>query len=88
MRSIVTILVIVLVAFVGFQASETVKTHEVSVTCVAAEEQSSDCLSFGPLGAIRPSGLEFWAASCIDHGVDMPSTLVGMVRAQIQRIAL
>ncbi len=71
---------IIVVAILGLQTYESARLHEVSLTCVADEGESSDCVSLGPLGVVNPSGFEFWVTRFIDHGAELSWTLGRMLR--------
>jgi hypothetical protein len=82
MKILLTVAGIVLIGFLGLQTRETAKARNVSLTCVAAEAESIDCVSLGPLGGVNPSGVEFWVTSFIDRSVELPRALGDMLREQ------
>jgi hypothetical protein len=75
MKILLATAVIALTVFLGLETRETAIAKQISLTCVAAVGESLDCVSFGPLGAVKPSGVRFWVATFIDHGVEVPRTL-------------
>jgi hypothetical protein len=85
MKLLLTMAGIAVIVFLGLQTQETARAHKVSVSCVAADADGGDCVSLGPLGAVKPSGVEFWVTSFIDHGVELPWTLGDMLEKRTRR---
>ena len=85
MKTIFTMVCTVVVLYLGLQTSETVKEQKISVSCPMSEAENSDCLSLGPLGVFKPSGIKFWITSFIHHSTRLPVEIRDGVQNHIRR---
>lgn len=88
MRAITSIVIIALLAFAGLQTHAEATERKVTLRCAVTASTAEDCVSFGPLGGIRPSGVRFWAANFVDECVQAPVTLGDEMVARVRSIAL
>ena len=85
MKGILQLAVIAFVVILVLQTYESVSTRNVSVLCDPSEVESSECLSFGSLGAINTEGVEFCARTFVEHGVELPRFIATRVRNRANR---
>ncbi len=79
MKMILATALIVLGVFLGLRTQETMKAHEISLSCGAHTAERSECVSLGPL-AVDLSGVEFWVRAFVQHALELPQSLSDLVR--------
>ena len=88
MKILLSTAIIAIIILLGLETRETAVARKISLTCVAAEGDGIDCMSFGPLGAVKPSGVRFWVETFIDHGVEAPRTVGDALLREVRFRAL
>ena len=86
MKLILTTAAVILILVLVLQTRESAMANKISVVCEAAEVESAECMSFGPLGALNRSGIRFWATTFVHHGIELPQVLRDSLRDKAEWI--
>jgi hypothetical protein len=79
MKMILATAAIVLGLFLGLRTHETMRAHQISLSCGAHTAERSECVSLGPL-AVNPSGVKFSVRMFVHHALELPQSLSDLVR--------
>ena len=79
MKMILATALIVLGVFLGLRTQETMKAHEISLSCGAHTAERPECVSLVPL-AVDLSGVQLWIGAFVYHALELPQSLSDLVR--------